>query len=152
MCFSLGESTRTWSRRGGPTSRQRAGNSEGQTPASWHQCHSPREPGEGHLLRISGSKPALGDKGVESPRGPWPLVWGCCDPGPYPFLPRPRRPWEADRSGWGAGSVTVTRGGGCAVRACDPPRGMPLGRGGTDWRSRPAISRAFTLGVKLPGE
>ena len=76
--------------------------------------------------------PALGDKGVESPRGPWPLVWGCCDPGPYPFLPRPRRPWEADRSGWGAGSVTVTRGGGCAVRACDPPRGMPLGRGGTD--------------------
>ena len=63
--------------------------------------------------------------------GRW--YWGCCDPGPYPFLPRPRRPWEADRSGWGAGSVTdITRGGGCAVRACDPRRGMPLGRGGTD--------------------
>ena len=57
---------------------------------------------------------------------------GVVTPAPTPFCPRPRRPWEADRSGWGAGSVTVTRGGGCAVRACDPPRGMPLGRGGTD--------------------
>ena len=47
-----------------------------------------------------GRGPQRSGKGVKSPRGPWPLGWGCCDPCLYPSCPDPGgRVWPTGRAG-----------------------------------------------------